>query len=168
MRRWRCWWCRCGEGRNDSDVCWARHLGRLDVPTAAAAAACPPSPAPGASPAACTTSAGPAERGIDPRTTPQLCVPCCRCPAPNIAQTLLNDCKDLDPTIRGLAVRSMAGLRVPELMDSVVSACGWCFDGRGTAGSSVHGGADLADSVGSILILIICCAVCCRVQARFL
>ena len=36
-------------------------------------------------------------------------------------QTLLNDCKDLDPTIRGLAVRSMAGLRVPELMDSVVS-----------------------------------------------
>lgn len=40
-------------------------------------------------------------------------------------QTLLNDCKDLDPTIRGLAVRSMAGLRVPELMDSVVRC--WCW-----------------------------------------
>ena len=39
---------------------------------------------------------------------------------PPLPQTLLNDCKDLDPTIRGLAVRSMAGLRVPELMDSVV------------------------------------------------
>jgi vesicle coat complex subunit len=39
-----------------------------------------------------------------------------------VVQTLLNDCKDLDPTIRGLAVRSMAGLRVPELMDSVFQA----------------------------------------------
>jgi len=35
-------------------------------------------------------------------------------------QTLLNDCKDLDPTIRGLAVRSMCSLRVPELMENVV------------------------------------------------
>lgn len=42
------------------------------------------------------------------------CPPCC-------AQTLLNDCKDLDPTIRGLAVRSMCSLRVPELMENVVS-----------------------------------------------
>lgn len=39
---------------------------------------------------------------------------------PPLLQTLLNDCKDLDPTIRGLAVRSMCGLRVPDLMESVV------------------------------------------------
>ena len=45
---------------------------------------------------------------------------CVRC-----LQALLNDCKDLDPTIRGLAVRSMCSLRVPELMENVVS--GWCL-----------------------------------------
>lgn len=39
-----------------------------------------------------------------------------------VVQTLLNDCKDLDPTIRGLAVRSMCSLRVPELMENVFSA----------------------------------------------
>lgn len=37
-----------------------------------------------------------------------------------VVQTLLNDCKDLDPTIRGLALRSMCSLRVPDLMDPVV------------------------------------------------
>lgn len=41
-------------------------------------------------------------------------------PLPTSLQTLLNDCKDLDPTIRGLAVRSMCSLRVPELMENVV------------------------------------------------
>ncbi|EFN57601.1 hypothetical protein CHLNCDRAFT_30507, partial [Chlorella variabilis] len=39
-----------------------------------------------------------------------------------VVQTLLNDCKDLDPTIRGLAVRSMCSLRVPELMENVFQA----------------------------------------------
>ncbi|KFM26556.1 Beta-adaptin-like protein A [Auxenochlorella protothecoides] len=39
-----------------------------------------------------------------------------------VVQTLLNDCKDLDPTIRGAALRSMASLRVPELMDTVFMA----------------------------------------------
>ena len=54
--------------------------------------------------------------------------PLVACPASTLSrpplspsQTLLNDCKDLDPTIRGLAVRSMCGLRVPDLMESVVS-----------------------------------------------
>eukprot|EP00887_Chlorella_sp_A99_P000646 scaffold5.g646.t1 len=39
-----------------------------------------------------------------------------------VVQTLLTDCKDSDPTIRGLAVRSMCSLRVPDLMDSVYQA----------------------------------------------
>ncbi|GAB4816706.1 hypothetical protein N2152v2_003752 [Parachlorella kessleri] len=39
-----------------------------------------------------------------------------------VVQTLLNDCKDLDPTIRGLALRSICSLRVPDLMDSVFAA----------------------------------------------
>lgn len=39
-----------------------------------------------------------------------------------VVQTLLNDSKDADPTIRGLAVRSMCSLRVPELMENVVSS----------------------------------------------
>ena len=38
-----------------------------------------------------------------------------------VVQTLLTDSKDADPTIRGLAVRSMCSLRVPELMENVVS-----------------------------------------------
>ena len=37
-----------------------------------------------------------------------------------VVQTLLTDSKDADPTIRGLAVRSMCSLRVPELMENVV------------------------------------------------
>lgn len=37
-----------------------------------------------------------------------------------VVQTLLTDCKDADPTIRGLAVRSMCSLRVPDLMENVV------------------------------------------------
>lgn len=37
-----------------------------------------------------------------------------------VVQPLLNDCRDLDPAIRGAALRSMASLRVPELKDSVV------------------------------------------------
>ena len=38
-----------------------------------------------------------------------------------VVQTLLTDCRDADPTIRGLAVRSMASRRVPELLENVVS-----------------------------------------------
>ena len=49
-------------------------------------------------------------------------LPCALLCAPPPFQNLLNDCKDLDPTIRGLAVRSMCSLRVPELMENVVSA----------------------------------------------
>jgi vesicle coat complex subunit len=37
-----------------------------------------------------------------------------------VVQTMLNDAKDADPTIRGLAVRSMASLRVPDLLENVV------------------------------------------------
>lgn len=37
-----------------------------------------------------------------------------------VVQTLLNDSKDVDPKVRGLAVRSMCSLRVPELMENVV------------------------------------------------
>jgi vesicle coat complex subunit len=36
-----------------------------------------------------------------------------------VVQTFLNDTKDVDPRIRGLAVRSMCSLRVPELLESV-------------------------------------------------
>lgn len=50
-----------------------------------------------------------------------------RAPPCVAVQTLLNDCKDLDPTIRGLAVRSMCSLRVPELMENVVR--GWGLAG---------------------------------------
>jgi len=39
-----------------------------------------------------------------------------------VVQALLNDCKDADPTIRGLAVRSMASLRVPELIENAFQA----------------------------------------------
>lgn len=39
-----------------------------------------------------------------------------------VVQTLLNDCKDLDPAIRGAALRAMTSLRVPELMDAVFMA----------------------------------------------
>lgn len=52
-------------------------------------------------------------------------------PPSRLAQTLLNDCKDIDPTIRGLAVRSMCSLRVPDLMDPVVSAAWAAGEGRG-------------------------------------
>ncbi|KAI3438927.1 hypothetical protein D9Q98_001341 [Chlorella vulgaris] len=49
-----------------------------------------------------------------------------------VVQTLLNDCKDLDPTIRGLAVRSMCSLRVPELMENVFQAVdGGLHDAQG-------------------------------------
>ena len=37
-----------------------------------------------------------------------------------VVQTLLNDTKDIDPRIRGLAVRSMCSLRVPELLENVL------------------------------------------------
>lgn len=37
-----------------------------------------------------------------------------------VVQTLLNDSKDVDPRIRGLAVRSMCSLRVPELLENVL------------------------------------------------
>lgn len=37
-----------------------------------------------------------------------------------VVQTLLNDSKDIDPRIRGLAVRSMCSLRVPELLENVL------------------------------------------------
>jgi len=37
-----------------------------------------------------------------------------------VVQTLLNDSKDIDPIIRGLAVRSMCSLRVSEIMENVV------------------------------------------------
>ena len=37
-----------------------------------------------------------------------------------VVQTLLTDAKDADPTIRGLAVRSICSLRVPDLMENVV------------------------------------------------
>jgi len=39
-----------------------------------------------------------------------------------VVQTLLTDAKDPDPTIRGLAVRSMCSLRVPDIMDNVFAA----------------------------------------------
>lgn len=39
-----------------------------------------------------------------------------------VVQMLLNDCKDLDPAIRGAALRAMTSLRVPELMDAVFMA----------------------------------------------
>lgn len=39
-----------------------------------------------------------------------------------VVQTLLNDCRDIDATIRGAALRSMTSLRVPELMEAVYSA----------------------------------------------
>jgi hypothetical protein len=38
-----------------------------------------------------------------------------------VVQAMLNDAVDADPAVRGLAVRSMCSLRVPDLMDSVVS-----------------------------------------------
>lgn len=37
-----------------------------------------------------------------------------------VVQTLLTDAKDADPTIRGLAVRSICSLRVADLMENVV------------------------------------------------
>jgi vesicle coat complex subunit len=37
-----------------------------------------------------------------------------------VVQTLLNDTNDVDPRIRGLAVRSMCSLRVPELLENVL------------------------------------------------
>ena len=37
-----------------------------------------------------------------------------------VVQTLLTDAKDADPTIRGLAIRSICSLRVPDLMENVV------------------------------------------------
>lgn len=39
-----------------------------------------------------------------------------------VVQALLTDCKDADPTIRGLAVRSMASLRVPDLIENALQA----------------------------------------------
>ncbi len=39
-----------------------------------------------------------------------------------VVQTLLTDAKDADPTIRGLAVRSMCSLRVPDIMENVFAA----------------------------------------------
>ncbi|KDD72325.1 adaptin N, partial [Helicosporidium sp. ATCC 50920] len=39
-----------------------------------------------------------------------------------VVQTLLNDCKDVDATIRGAALRSMCSLRVPELEEAVLAA----------------------------------------------
>lgn len=41
-----------------------------------------------------------------------------------VVQTMLNDCKDADPTVRGLAVRSMCSLGVPDLMENVVRGVG--------------------------------------------
>lgn len=39
-----------------------------------------------------------------------------------VVQTLLTDAKDADPTIRGLAIRSMCSLQVPDLLDNVFDA----------------------------------------------
>jgi hypothetical protein len=40
-----------------------------------------------------------------------------------VVQAMLNDCGDADPAIRGLAVRSMCSLHVPDLMENVVRVC---------------------------------------------
>jgi vesicle coat complex subunit len=41
-----------------------------------------------------------------------------------VVQAMLNDCADADPALRGLAVRSMASLRVPDLLENVIGAVG--------------------------------------------
>lgn len=41
-----------------------------------------------------------------------------------VVQALTSDARDVDPAIRGLALRSICSLRVPSLMDTVVSASG--------------------------------------------
>ena len=45
-----------------------------------------------------------------------------------VVQTLLTDSKDVDPTVRGLAVRSICSLRVPELLENVVRVTCWLRD----------------------------------------
>ena len=52
---------------------------------------------------------------------------------------LTKDCRDQDPTIRGLALRSLCQLRVANLIEYLVRLPHVCFCSAGARGSLVRG-----------------------------